>query len=169
MKFNTHQGSQTGGQSTLPRVDPVTEHISQDTDPIMYCMVEDYLDRVCRPLIETHSYQVRFELRQELAQHIRSLIRAYEELGDTPIVAAEKALAKFGEADTVARQWKLPPPTSRPKPVRRWFRQQWQGIAATLAMCSAAMAICGGISERTLGSQQATARARMVSTRCTTA
>jgi hypothetical protein len=164
MKPQLHRDTQTARQALLPRIDPMADEVGAEVDPTVHALVEDYLDRVCRPLIETHSYHVRCDLRQELGQHIRSLICAYEEMGESPVPAAEKALTKFGEADTVARQWKLPPATVRRKPMRRWFRQQWQGIAASMAMCSVAMAVCGGISLRSVGTQRAAVREQIVST-----
>jgi hypothetical protein len=158
MKQRLHEDDSASGQTALPRFEPVVGAAMDEPDSIVHALVEDYLDRVCRPLIETHSYSVRYDLRQEVGQHIRSLIRAYQEMGDASIVAAEKALVKFGEADTVARQWKLPASTIRRKPMGWWFRQQWQGIAATLAMCSVALAVCGGITFRAIGTQQAAVR-----------
>lgn len=115
--------------------------IEKETDPFVHAMVEDYLDRVCQPLIDTHSYTFRNEMRLELTQHIYSLITAYTELGDSQLVATEKALAKFGPAESVARQWKSLPTTVRRVPLRKWLRKQWPGIASTLAACGLCMAV----------------------------
>lgn len=108
-----------------------------DTEDTLHTRIEDYLDRACAPLIEVLPYGARMELRQEIGQHLRALVEAYRELGDTHERAFEKAIEKFGSPEMVARQW-------RPETLRarrrlrpgRWLRSQWQGIGATLMLCS---------------------------------
>lgn len=101
--------------------------------------IEDYLDRVCRPLMDTLPYAARQELRREIAQHLNALVQAYRESGYAPALATEKALDKFGPPPLVAQKWN--PVTANEghyKRIERWFSGQWQGIALTLTLCGVA-------------------------------
>lgn len=99
---------------------------------------EDYLDRVCLPLLETLPYAARADLRREVASHLKSLSDAYEEMGDPPPVAARKAREKFGSPEKVARIWQKNVPAaggSRTRNLSLWVRRQWPGMTATLSAC----------------------------------
>jgi hypothetical protein len=67
--------------------------------------VEDYLDRVCAPLVGRVQYAERVELRTELRAHLEALIAACGELGVAPEEAVRQALAQFGAPGSVAQAW----------------------------------------------------------------
>ena len=105
--------------------------------------IEDYLDRVCRPLMDALPYAARQELRREIAQHLNALVQAYRESGYAPALATEKALEKFGPPHLVAQKWNpVPVREGLPRRMERWFARQWQGMAVMLFLCGVAGA-CG--------------------------
>ncbi len=67
--------------------------------------IEDYLDRVCAPLVGVVPYARRQELRAELAAHLAALIEGYQEMGSNSEAAAILALRQFGEPRAISRQW----------------------------------------------------------------
>src|SRR5262249_21729865 len=67
--------------------------------------IEDYLDRVCAPLVEIVSYETRQELRAELRAHLESLVASYLELGSDPGRAVTVALRQVGNARLVADRY----------------------------------------------------------------
>jgi hypothetical protein len=106
------------------------------SDPIDVA-VQDFLDRVCAPLIGEVPYSQRAELREELGQHLRALIQAHIELGEPHDVAIANAEEQFGRPEKLARDWTAV--QSRQKPgrrMKRWFRSQWQGMCAVAAVAS---------------------------------
>jgi hypothetical protein len=112
------------------------EEETDEAEQIARAAIEDYLDRVCAPLIETMPYADRLQLRREITGHLQSLRDAYEEMGESRDQATQNALAKFGEPEAVARLWRPTQATvRRPVRVKRWFQKQWPGMAATLAFC----------------------------------
>jgi hypothetical protein len=98
--------------------------------------VEDWLDAACAPLIGILSYTERQDLRSEMRQHLHSLVMAHREMGEPVDVAVEKSLRKFGDPETVARQWSLAGgKTSRRSRYRAGIGGQAHGIRVTLALC----------------------------------
>ncbi len=101
--------------------------------------VEDYLDRVCAPFIETLPYTARIEMRREIASHIKALVDAYEELGDPPATATQKALVKFGSPEQVAKLWRESSMMSsgsketKIQRLARGLRKQWPTVSVTLS------------------------------------
>jgi hypothetical protein len=77
----------------------------QDRNEPTDARVEDYLDRVCAPLVETAPYAQRVELRCELREHLDALAASYRELGSEASVAVEEALGQFGEPRDLARRY----------------------------------------------------------------
>ena len=71
------------------------------TDP----RIEEYLDRVCARLVDDVPRERRLELRTELQAHLEALVRAREELGASSEEAVSAALAQFGDAAAVGREW----------------------------------------------------------------
>lgn len=66
--------------------------------------IEDYLDRVCAPLVGRLPYQRRQELRAEMRDHLAALVLAHRELGADAESAGALALAQFGPPRHVARE-----------------------------------------------------------------
>src|SRR3989442_1490179 len=83
--------------------------------------IEDYLDRVCAPLVELVPYARRQELRAELRGHLEALAASYRELGSAPNLASEQALRQFGDPRELARgcadEWQRRAPGRSPQPV----------------------------------------------------
>jgi hypothetical protein len=67
--------------------------------------IEDYLDRVCAPLVESVPCARRGELRRELREHLEALAASYEEVGSEASVAVEAALQQFGDPRELARRY----------------------------------------------------------------
>lgn len=67
--------------------------------------IEDYLDRVCAPLVDDVPYARRQELRAELGAHLEALAEAYMELGSPAEEAVPKALQRMGNPRRMGRQW----------------------------------------------------------------
>jgi hypothetical protein len=67
--------------------------------------LEDYLDRVCAPLVELVPYARRQELRSELRGHLEALVATHEELGSGRDAAVVLALRQFGPPRELARRW----------------------------------------------------------------
>lgn len=67
--------------------------------------IEDYLDHVCAPLVDSVPYEARRALRREMKQHLDATIAAHSELGSTPEQAVTQALTQFGDARQIARHW----------------------------------------------------------------
>jgi hypothetical protein len=67
--------------------------------------LEDYLDRVCAPLVEVVPHARRQELRAELQSHLEALVASYQELGEDPEVAVLSALRQFGDPRTLGERW----------------------------------------------------------------
>jgi hypothetical protein len=76
----------------------------QDRNEPTDARVENYLDRVCAPLVETVPYARRAELRCELREHLDALAASYRELGSVADRAVEEALRQFGEPRELARR-----------------------------------------------------------------
>src|SRR5258708_79294 len=80
--------------------------------------LQDYLDRIMAPLVETVPYEKRGGLRAELASHLDALVAAHIEMGSSLDGAVELTLAEFGDPRKLARRWlaewrlALPPPGS---------------------------------------------------------
>lgn len=121
-----------------------TEATLSPEDTAARAAVEDYLDRVCLPLVEELPYGARTELRREVRQHLTCLIDAYAELGEPPLRATRNALAKFGEPEAVARLWASSFGAARRGKGRgaaRWLRRQWPGMTAGAAALGALTAV----------------------------
>jgi hypothetical protein len=104
-------------------------------EPEALAPLEDWLDAACAPLIGRISYTERQDLRNEMRQHLHSLVLAYRELGEPAEVAVDKALRKFGDPATMARQWDF----SEGKITghrRNRIAGQRHGIRVTLALCA---------------------------------
>lgn len=56
--------------------------------------IEDYLDRVCLPMVTTLRYETRRQVRAQLRAEIDALVAAHEELGSSRDEAVELALAQ---------------------------------------------------------------------------
>jgi hypothetical protein len=67
--------------------------------------IEDYLDRVCAPLVEVVPYAQRQELRAELQSHLEALAASYEELGHHRELAMLAALRQFGDPNAIGLRW----------------------------------------------------------------
>jgi len=120
----------------LPRVpfleaETVSDTSSTDLPEAVMHRVEDYLDRVLAPLTAGAAlpYARRQELRRELHQHLDAMIRAYQELGETPETACEKAFAQFGTPEEVAASIRRTG-QSRWSRIRIWWKQPRLSAAA---------------------------------------
>src|SRR5689334_3911975 len=67
--------------------------------------IEDYLDRICAPMVPYVPYGARQERRREMRSHLEALATAYIELGSDPEEAATLAIRQFGNPRCVTRQW----------------------------------------------------------------
>ena len=67
--------------------------------------LEDYLDRLCVPLVEELSYGERAVIRQEVRTHLLAIVAAHEELGSPPEEAVQFALQQFGEAKEIGNSF----------------------------------------------------------------
>ncbi|MCW3051250.1 MAG: hypothetical protein JWN14_420 [Chthonomonadales bacterium] len=66
-------------------------------------LIEDYLDRLCAPLVDTMTYEQRLATREEIRAHLLVLAAGHEELGSSPDEAIQAALQQFGEAKQIGR------------------------------------------------------------------
>lgn len=68
-------------------------------------MLEDYLDRVCAPLVGTVPRLKREEIRARVRTRINEFAAAHQELGSTPEEAIEFAIIQCGDATLISRRW----------------------------------------------------------------
>jgi hypothetical protein len=82
--------------------------VPKSSAPPLACdeALEDYLDRVCAPLVELMPYPARQEMRAELRAHLEARAEVYEEEGDSPGAALHRALRQCGEPALIARHWR---------------------------------------------------------------
>jgi hypothetical protein len=101
--FEEPEPSQSGDRSgSLPSpLTPVSGVVEEPTNP----RIEDYLDRVFAPLVDSVPYARRVELRNELRGHLEALAASYRELESEPGVAVEEALRQFGDPRDLARRY----------------------------------------------------------------
>jgi hypothetical protein len=101
--------------------------------------VEDYLDRVCGPLVGIVPYEKRAEIRRELCEHLQALIATHEDLGSTREEAVTAALQQFGDPAKLAQHWLREWEYTDANAVPRFWRRSQRialltcGIAAAVA------------------------------------
>lgn len=66
--------------------------------------IEDYLDRICAPLVGNLPYERRQEIRAEIREHLDALTEASIESGHTPDKAVERALQQFGDPKRISME-----------------------------------------------------------------
>jgi hypothetical protein len=130
---------------TSPADNTPDPSVTTTLEPAALAPLEDWLDAACAPLIGRITYIERQELRNEMRQHLHSLVLAHREMGEPAEVAVDKALRKFGDPATVARQWKDYRPLDPPQ--RRAATRHWSHAGALRAhrciwFCPARLATC---------------------------
>lgn len=135
-------------KTNIPTLRPLPTDARETTDTasepemerhLAQAAIEDYLDRVCVPFVETLPYAARVEMRREIASHLKALVLAYEELGDPPATATQKALGKFGSPEQVARLWRESSAMysvgtqTKTKRFTRQVQKHWPGVSVTLS------------------------------------
>jgi hypothetical protein len=105
--------------------------------------IEDYLDRLCAPLIDRVTYEQRITIREEVRSHILILAAGHEELGSSPAEALQAAMDQFGDARTIgsalSREYQRPFALNGPVP--------WLMLHAGLGVviCSIALIAADGV------------------------
>ena len=77
------------------------DQVFQSTDDA----IEDYLDRVCAPLVGTIARSKREEIRQRVRLRLEQFTTAHRELGSTDAEAVELALTQCGDPELISRRW----------------------------------------------------------------
>jgi len=81
---------------------------AQQVDPLCQPwenMMEDYLDRVCAPLVGQVTREKREEIRQRVRQRLQQFAAAHRELGSTPSEAVDLAIVQCGPPEVISSRW----------------------------------------------------------------